>query len=158
LGADEANHGARIAGVAERRGVSSRLHFLGQLDGDELQMVYSSMDLVALPSYGESFGNTAVEALAQGTEVFVSRTVPVGDYVAEHGLGTVVDGPDPEDWGLALTRWTERESGFDPDRASDRVREDFDIERGGRRLLEIYARLADGKDVEMPAARPEAVR
>jgi len=141
FGMDEANHRRKVQQLAERCGVGGRVHFVGHLDGDALQSSYASVDLVVLPSLGESFGNTAVEALAQGTEVLLSDRVPLGGYVRDNGLGEIVAGLDPADWSRALAEWAGRHTAFDRSRAARIVREEFGVARAGENLLAAYRSL-----------------
>jgi glycosyltransferase involved in cell wall biosynthesis len=151
FGADEAGYGARIREMARAAGVAERVHFLGQLAGDALQGAYASVDLLAAPSFGESFGNTVVEALGQGTEVLVSDRVPLGSYVSRNSLGGVVASLEPAEWARALEDWRRLKRRFDRDRAARTVRADFGPARKGRELLDHYRRILAGRD---PLARP----
>ena len=141
FGADENGYRARIEEMARGAGAAERVHFLGQLEGDALQGAYAAVDLLAVPSFGESFGNAVVEALGQGTEVLVSDRVPLGSYVSRAGLGSVVPSMDPGEWARALEDWRRRERRFDRDRAARAVRADFGPERRGRELLDHYRRI-----------------
>jgi len=144
FGADESGYARRIRELAEAAGVGPRVHLLGQLEAEELEDAYAGIDLLVMPSRGESFGNTAIEALAQGTEVLCSDRVPLGGWLAEHGLGRVVSELTAECWGRALADWVERDDRFDRDRASRIVRSEFDLVASGRRLLDDYRRLLVG--------------
>jgi glycosyltransferase involved in cell wall biosynthesis len=142
FGADEGRYGAEIGRLAAAAGVADRVHLMGQQDGDALQGAYASVDLAAAPSLGESFGNTVIEALGQGTEVMVSHRVPLGSYVAARGMGRVVPALEPGEWARALTEWQGRARAFDREAAALSVRADFGLERRGPELLEHYRRIA----------------
>jgi glycosyltransferase involved in cell wall biosynthesis len=141
FGADEAGYGARIVEMARSLGVADRVHLLGQLEGEALQRTYASIDLLAAPSLGESFGNTVVEALGQGTEVLVSDRVPLGSYVSRRALGAVVPSLEPGEWARALDDWRRSGRLFDREQAALAVRADFGPERKGPELLEHYRRI-----------------
>jgi glycosyltransferase involved in cell wall biosynthesis len=141
FGADEGGYGAEIVRLAAAAGVADRVHLMGQQDGEALQRSYASVDLVAAPSLGESFGNAVVEALGQGTEVLVSHRVPLASYVKEHGLGGVVPALEPGEWARALTEWRRAARPFDREAAARAVRADFGPERRGPELLEQYRRI-----------------
>jgi glycosyltransferase involved in cell wall biosynthesis len=141
FGADEAGYGRRITELARAAGVADRVHLLGQLDGAALDQTYAAIDLLVMPSHGESFGNTAIEALAQGTEVLLSETVPLGEWIEEYRLGRIVAERSPERWGAELDAWLARRERFDRARAAGLARERFDLAAAGRRLLADYRML-----------------
>jgi D-inositol-3-phosphate glycosyltransferase len=69
---------------AAAEGIGANVRFEGAVAHDTLPLYYSAADVVVVPSYYESFGLVAVEAMACGTPVVASR---VGGLVS-----TVVDG------------------------------------------------------------------
>jgi len=139
FGPDHEGHSERFLELARTLGVARRFHPLGYLAGEALQDAYASIDLLVLPSFGESFGNVVIEALIQGTEVMVSDRVGLAEYVARNDLGVVVRGTRPEEWSSAIEVWRERHAGFDRERARRTVVDEFDLERCGRRLLDALA-------------------
>ena len=135
FGADEEGRLPSLRREIESLGLRDRVHVLGYLEGEALQRAYASLDLLVLPSLGESFGNVVLEALAQGTAVMISDRVPLGDYVRENDLGRVVEGLDPAAWREALDSWAGGTVRFDREGTARRVREDFDPLAIGGRLL-----------------------
>lgn len=72
----------RLRGVASE--VTARVHFLGRLSAEDLQLAYRQADMVLYPTLCEGFGRVCVEAMAVGTVVACSE-LPVlreiaGDY------------------------------------------------------------------------------
>src|SRR5690606_32170040 len=68
---------------------------------EQLAQWYNAADLVAVPSYNESFGLVAIEALASGTPVVAARVGGLPVAVGEAGV--LVSGHDPGDWADALS-------------------------------------------------------
>ena len=64
--------------------------------------LYRAADLVAVPSYNESFGLVALEAQACGTPVVAAAVGGLVTAVRDEISGVLVDGHDPDDWARAL--------------------------------------------------------
>ena len=63
---------------------------------------YRAADLVAVPSYSESFGLVALEAQACGTPVVAAAVGGLRTAVVDGTSGVLVDGHEPADWAEAL--------------------------------------------------------
>lgn len=63
---------------------------------------YRAADLVAVPSYSESFGLVAIEAQATGTPVVAANVGGLATAVADGVSGLLVDGHDAADWATAI--------------------------------------------------------
>ncbi|SCL20518.1 D-inositol-3-phosphate glycosyltransferase [Micromonospora nigra] len=85
-------------------GVADRVRFLPPQTGDDLPALYRAADLVAVPSYNESFGLVALEAQACGTPVVAAAVGGLVTAVRDENSGVLVDGHDPADWARALGR------------------------------------------------------
>lgn len=88
--------------LAHKLGLSRTVRFLGPRPPEELVAIYQAADIVAVPSYNESFGLVAVEAQATGTPVVAARVGGLPLAVADGETGVLVDGHDPAAWADAL--------------------------------------------------------
>jgi D-inositol-3-phosphate glycosyltransferase len=90
--------------LAESLGVADAVRFLPPQTGDDLARLYRAADLVAVPSYNESFGLVALEAQACGTPVVAAAVGGLVTSVRDGESGVLVDGHDPDDWARVLDK------------------------------------------------------
>lgn len=83
-------------------GVTKYIRFLEPRPPQELVTVYQAADVVAVPSYNESFGLVALEAQATGTPVVAAAVGGLPVAVADGQTGVLVPGHEPEHWADAL--------------------------------------------------------
>jgi D-inositol-3-phosphate glycosyltransferase len=88
--------------LADELGIADRVTFLPPQTRDQLVDVYRAADLVAVPSYSESFGLVAIEAQACGTPVVAAAVGGLPVAVRDGVSGTLVDGHDVDDWAAAI--------------------------------------------------------
>lgn len=91
-----------LVSLAGELGIADRVTFLPPQSRSELVNVYRAADLVAVPSYSESFGLVAVEAQACGTPVVAAAVGGLPVAVSDGVSGVLVHGHDPADWADAL--------------------------------------------------------
>lgn len=94
--------------LADELGITDRVSFLPPRTRSELVDVYRAADVVAVPSYAESFGLVAVEAQACGTPVVAAAVGGLPVAVRDGVSGVLVDGHDPEAWAAAISGVFER--------------------------------------------------
>jgi D-inositol-3-phosphate glycosyltransferase len=94
--------------LASELGITDRVTFLPPQARDGLVNVYRAADLVAVPSYAESFGLVAVEAQACGTPVVAAAVGGLPVAVRDGVSGTLVPTHDAEDWAAAIGDLLER--------------------------------------------------
>ncbi|MFI9510682.1 D-inositol-3-phosphate glycosyltransferase [Nocardia sp. NPDC052566] len=88
--------------LAAALGITDRVTFLPPQPPDRLVQVYRAADLVAVPSYNESFGLVAIEAQASGTPVLAADVGGLGTAVRHGETGLLVPGHATPDWADAL--------------------------------------------------------
>ena len=87
----------RLEQLAGELSMQQRVAFPGRMPPADLAEYYRNVDAACLVSIDEGFGLAALEALACGAPVVVSRTAPVAELVADGVNGAVVDPTDIED-------------------------------------------------------------
>ncbi len=88
--------------LAAELGITDRVTFLPPQSRDDLARVYQAADVVAVPSYSESFGLVAVEAQACGTPVVAAAVGGLSVAVRNGVSGALVQGHHAEDWAEAI--------------------------------------------------------
>ncbi|NJC63656.1 D-inositol-3-phosphate glycosyltransferase [Planosporangium flavigriseum] len=90
--------------LAAELGISDAVRFIEPQPRDALADLYRAADLVAVPSYNESFGLVALEAQACGTPVVAAAVGGLVTAVRDSVSGVLVDGHDPADWARTIGR------------------------------------------------------
>lgn len=118
----ENGHGEYLRGRVTALGLGERVRFLGAQPQERLRLFYAASDVTVMPSYYESFGMVALEAMACGSPVVASRVggltttvrdgvtgylVPEGDAgaLAARLAGILADSRLRERLGREATRW-----------------------------------------------------
>jgi D-inositol-3-phosphate glycosyltransferase len=123
--------------LAAQLGIAPQVRFVKPVPRPELAQWYRAADVVAVPSYSESFGLVAVEAQACGTPVVAANVGGLPTAVGDAGV--LVDGHDTGEWadGLeAVLLDQERRSALSH-KAVDHAAL-FGWDRTAERLFEVY--------------------
>src|SRR5262245_147718 len=91
-----------LVALANELGIAERVTFLPPQSRERLVELYRAADLVAVPSYSESFGLVAIEAQACGTPVVAAAVGGLPVAVRDGVSGMLVDGHDVGDWAATM--------------------------------------------------------
>ena len=95
--ADESRdgHELELRGRVSRHGLGDAVQFVGAQPQERLRDYYVAADATVLPSYYESFGMVALEAMACGSAVIASRVGGLQTTVRDGVTGLLVSEGDP---------------------------------------------------------------
>jgi D-inositol-3-phosphate glycosyltransferase len=82
--------------------IENRLIFAGRVGQEILPEYYSAADVLVVPSYYESFGLVALEALACGTPVVTTSVGAMEDIVKDGVTGYVAEDPKPQHYARLI--------------------------------------------------------
>jgi len=88
--------------VAEEVGVQDRVTWRAAVPQEELRDYYAAADLLAVPSFHESFGLVALEAMACGTPVVAARAGGLQEVVVDGTTGSLIDGHEAGTYAACL--------------------------------------------------------
>ena len=89
--------------LADRAGVRDRVEFSESVNQDELLGLYSSADIVALPSRNEGWGLSLMEAMACGRPVVATKVGGIPELVRDGVDGVLVEPEDVLGLGEAIS-------------------------------------------------------
>lgn len=102
LGALSGDKDFNLTSLVNTAGMDDVVTHLPPVAAPQLAGWYRSADIVAMPSYSESFGLVALEAQACGTPVVAARVGGLSVAVSDGRTGLLVDGHKTADWADAL--------------------------------------------------------
>ncbi len=144
VGGDEAARPEfdRLSAIAEEVGVSDLVRFAGAVGHEALPDYYRAADVVVMPSFSESFGLVAVEAMASGVPVIASRVGGLASTVADGRTGYLVPWRCPEPFAEKIELLLRNRPLRDALGAAGVVRmRDFSWESVADRLVGLYDEL-----------------
>jgi D-inositol-3-phosphate glycosyltransferase len=92
----------RLRTLSTELGIDGKVTFYGATEHGKMPLFYSAADICVVPSYHESFGLVALEALACGTPVVASRVGGLTTIIKDGETGYLVDELTPEAFAQRL--------------------------------------------------------
>ena len=92
----------RLKSLASQLDISDIVSFTGAVSQERLPVYYSAADVFVLPSWYESFGLVALEAMSCGTPVVVSRVGGLRTFVENGKTGYLVPWRCPEAFARSM--------------------------------------------------------
>lgn len=95
-------YAGHLRALTHELGIADRVKFQGHVTGEEKARCFADSDVFVMPSFSESFGLSAAEALSHGLPVIVSKGTPWNE-VEKVGCGLRVDNT-PQSLANAFSR------------------------------------------------------
>ena len=129
----------RLQESARELGVDRVIEFVGRVDQDKLPFYYNAADVCVMPSYYESFGMAALEAMACGTPVVASRVGGLSTVVHHGHTGFLKSWRCPEAFANSLDMIISSEDLQDSmGKAARKRAEGMSWENVAARIIDVY--------------------
>jgi len=152
----------RIKESIREEKIAGKIIFLGSKKQSVLKKYYSAADVLVMPSLYESFGLVAVEALACGTPVIVSRIGEMRFIVKEGKNGLSFRPNDPGSLASCLEHFfSHKESLWDRKRIRQNAIKNFSWERTAEETYSFFKKIKREKasltTIFQPGESPQPV-
>jgi glycosyltransferase involved in cell wall biosynthesis len=141
-GSGDTGYVAGLQDRAARLGLSDRVVWAGQVEGELKASALAGALAFVLPSFSENFGIAAAEALMAGLPCVLGQGVAIAREVVEAGAGLAVR-PDAASIVAALTTVLVNPQGRDQMAASAKAlaQRAYSVETMGERLVALYQKI-----------------
>ena len=134
----------RLQELCGELGLDEIVLFLGKRGQNTLPYYYSAAEVVVMPSFYESFGMVALEAMACGTPVVASRVGGLAFLVKDGETGYIVPAQDPEALAQKLrSLFVDHDLRAQFGKAAAEYAKQFSWERITQEILNIYQELGE---------------
>jgi UDP-glucose:(heptosyl)LPS alpha-1,3-glucosyltransferase len=130
---------ARFAARARELGLADRVKLLGGIE--DVRPVYAAADCFILPTLYDPFPNAALEALAMGVPVILSRRCGAAELVRPGENGWLCEAQDATGLATALAAAATGAQEEKVQAAARASAEGFGIDEMARKLTDLYAAL-----------------
>jgi glycosyltransferase involved in cell wall biosynthesis len=151
-GHDPLGYGKRLKELIVKLSLTEQVHLIGFQN--DVPAFLCSIDVFALASHSEGFGQVVIEAMAAGKPVVASRIPPLTEIVVDGETGRLVERRNPNAFAEALAYLL-----MDPlerkrmgAEGQVRIKEYFTAERMSRETLSLYEHLRDRRSVSRSIA------
>ncbi len=155
-GGEEDPEVTRLRLLSAELGIESRVRWQGATPHEELPDYYAAADVCVVPSYHESFGLVALEAMACGTPVIASRVGGLASLVLDGRTGCLVEGHAPESFARCLEELLEDRELRDRLALGARIwAQEFPWSQAAEQVLAVYRQSvgsADGRPEVAPCS------
>lgn len=136
------NYEESLKARARNLGISTRVCWLGHIEGPAKAAAFAGSDVFVLPSFSENFGVAVAEALAAGLPCIVGHGVAIATDVVQANAG-VATGTDPKSIANALRRVMANKEAIATMSGNARrlAQERFSMEAMGVRLKQLYTEI-----------------
>ena len=100
--------------LARKLSIQECVTFVGRIEQDSLPPYYSAADVLVVPSYYESFGLVALEALASGTPVVATKVGAMESILRGGTIGQVVSNGSPRLLAKSIEKYISGPNGLSP--------------------------------------------
>ena len=134
---------SELENEARTLGIEDHVTFLGY--SDDLQSIYSAMDVFVLPSKYEGFPISLLEVMAMGTPIVATDVVGITDVISDGFNGLLVPFDDPQELSSAIERAisTEPLRRVLSENAREFVRQGFTRDRVTARVESLYEEICE---------------
>lgn len=132
--------------MAEKLGVSPRLHFIGSVI--DTRPYYGAADYLLLPTKRDMCSLVVLEALAMGKPVVTTRQNGASDVITDGTHGIVLQEGDHEGLAGAMARLSDSRELARMSAAALALRSELSLDRHLERIEEVYAKVVTEKSRE----------
>ncbi|MCS0673424.1 glycosyltransferase [Cytobacillus firmus] len=126
--------------ICRSLGIADAVHFIGRVPNHLVPNYLREMAVVVMPSLEESFGVTAVEAMACGVPVVVSNADGLKEVVKNRETGLIVSKENPDMLAKAVAELLNDEGLRDilGQNGVKHVRDHYDWQENAGRMIKLY--------------------